>query len=94
MDSHDFHTGIGSVSGQFKLSIWVPTEALGKVIGKKGAVIQHIQRESGAICAIVSEAAGEGKGGGEPLWSPIVITGSPSKALAAHDMIRDVVEGE
>jgi hypothetical protein len=30
----------------------------------------------------------------EPLWSPIVVTGEPSKTLAAHDMIRDIVEGD
>eukprot|EP00603_Paraphysomonas_imperforata_P011618 CAMPEP_0114459762 /NCGR_PEP_ID=MMETSP0104-20121206/5380_1 /TAXON_ID=37642 ORGANISM="Paraphysomonas imperforata, Strain PA2" /NCGR_SAMPLE_ID=MMETSP0104 /ASSEMBLY_ACC=CAM_ASM_000202 /LENGTH=467 /DNA_ID=CAMNT_0001632419 /DNA_START=99 /DNA_END=1502 /DNA_ORIENTATION=+ len=91
-DTNALDKGVGGVSGQFKLSIWVPTEAVGKVIGKKGAVIQHIQRESGAMCAIVSEVAPEGKAGADALWSPIVITGSPSKTLAAHDMIRDVVE--
>jgi predicted RNA-binding protein YlqC (UPF0109 family) len=99
---------ISAVSGSFKLSLWVPAEAVGKVIGKKGAVIQHIQRESGALCAIVSEdnkgdrdrdrdrdKKGEGdKKGGASLWSPIVITATPSKARAAHDMILDVVEGE
>jgi predicted RNA-binding protein YlqC (UPF0109 family) len=97
---------ISAVSGSFKLSLWVPSEAVGKVIGKKGAVIQHIQRESGALCAIVSEDnkgdrdrdrdnKGEGdKKGGASLWSPIVITATPSKARAAHDMILDVVEGE
>lgn len=91
-DTAALDKGIGDVSGQFKLSIWVPTEAVGKVIGKKGAVIQHIQRESGAMCAIVSEASAESKEGADALWSPIVITGSPSKTLAAHDMICDVVE--
>ena len=81
------------MTGPFKLSIWVPTEAVGKVIGKKGAVIQHIQRETRTTCSILSdhssgeEAAADG-------WSPIVITGDPSKTLAAHDMIRDIVEGE
>lgn len=57
-------------------------------------MIQHIQRESGAMCAIVSDATAEAKAGADTLWSPIVITGSPSKTIAAHDMIHDVVEGE
>lgn len=75
-------------SGGFKLSIWVPAEAVGKVIGKKGAVIQHIQRETNTLCAIIS--AVEAAVG----WAPIVISGDPSRTLAAHDMIRDLVEGE
>lgn len=105
---------ITGIPGLFKLSIWVPTEAVGKVIGKKGAVIQHIQRETRTTCSIISSSSsssgpGVGSGGvdhrevhgdgaeaggaGEQPWSPIVISGEPSRTLAAHDMIRDLVEG-
>lgn len=52
-------------------------------------MIQHIQRETSTICAIIS-AGEEGAAG----WAPIVISGDPLKTLAAHDMIRDIVEGE
>ena len=85
----DFNEGVS----HFKLSIWVPTEAVGKVIGKKGAVIQHIQRETKTTCSIISVPNGESESMDGPKWSPIVIMGDPTRALAAHDMIQDIVEG-
>lgn len=91
----NFDEGFVDVVGDFKLNIWVPTEAVGKVIGKKGAVIQHIQRETKSSCSVISSgnvSEGITDTVDEPLWSPIMIIGSPKCALAAHDMIHDIVE--
>lgn len=83
--------------GSFKLSIWVPSEAVGKVIGKKGSVIQHIQTKTNTTCSIVSTStqsvASSAVDANGSRWAPIVITGEPASTMAAHEMIRDIVEG-
>ena len=60
----------------------------GKVIGKKGSVITHLQRttQSEVIVLTIPEVGSE-------LWSPVVITGEPLRALQAYELIKDIVEG-
>ena len=62
---------------------------VGKVIGKKGAVITHIQRETQTevvVLPIPPESA--------TLWCPICITGDPQKAINAYNTVKDIVEGK
>jgi rRNA processing protein Krr1/Pno1 len=60
---------------------------VGKVIGKKGAVITHIQltTQTEVIVLTITE--------GSEHWSPVVITGEPFKALQAFELIKDIAEG-
>lgn len=73
------------ISRGFRLSLWVPTDCMGKVIGSKGAVIQHIQRESQT--RMVSLPALR-----ETLWSPLAITGAPGSVLQAYLLVAKIVE--
>ena len=73
------------ISRNFHLSLRVPTEFMGKVIGTKGAVIQHIQRESQT--RIVSLPAIR-----EKLWSPLAITGAPGSVFQAYILVAKIVE--
>lgn len=79
----DFH----GVKG-FSLHMWIPTEAVGKVIGKKGAVITHIQltTQTEVVVLTITEAGSEH-------WAPVIITGEPYKALQAYELIKDIAEG-
>lgn len=60
----------------------------GKVIGKKGSVITHLQRttQSEVTVLTIPEIGSE-------LWSPVAITGEPLRALQAYELIKDIVEG-
>ncbi|CAM9161700.1 unnamed protein product, partial [Heterosigma akashiwo] len=62
------HLDHPSIRGKFTLSIWVPAEKCGMIIGKRGAMITHIQRESNTKLIIPPQIE-------ESLWSPIVIKG-------------------
>ena len=62
--------------------------AVGKVIGAKGAVIQHIQRETSTRVVILPTLDQQ------PLWSPFTITGDPNKVLIAYNLLKSIVEGE
>jgi hypothetical protein len=61
---------------------------VGKVIGAKGAVIQHIQRETSTRVVILPTLEQQ------PLWSPFTITGDPNKVLLAYNLLKSIVEGE
>ena len=36
----------------FSLTIWIPTEQVGMIIGKKGATIQKIQKDTSSIVTV------------------------------------------
>jgi hypothetical protein len=61
---------------------------VGKVIGKKGAVITHIQRQTQTEVVVLPLPPDS-----TSLWSPICITGEPTKALNAYNTVKDIVEG-
>lgn len=77
------------VLGDFKLSMWIPTELAGKVIGKKGTVITNIQRETGAHVINACPSIGES------LWMAVAIIGEIKSIIAAYNTISTLVsEGE
>ena len=63
-------------------------QIVGKVIGKKGVVVLHIQRES-ATRVIMSPPANA-----ESAWSPVLIIGDPSRTLTAFNMVKELVDGK
>lgn len=75
------------IERSFRLSVWVPSEAVGKVIGSRGTVIQHIQRETGT--RVVSLPAI-----GEKMWSPVVISGPPGGVILAYCLVTKITEEE
>lgn len=70
----------------FRLTMWIPKEQVGKVIGKKGAVILHIQRETKARVMTNPPSIADS------LWSPILIIGDPSKTFSAFKTIKSLVD--
>lgn len=60
---------------------------MGKVIGAKGTVIQHIQRETQAKVSTLPTSP-------DKLWSPFTITGAPDNVFAAYALIKVIVEGQ
>ena len=55
--------------GEIKLSMWIPQELGGKVVGKQGILISNIKIETG--CSLVNAM----KPLDSSLWSAIVIIG-------------------
>eukprot|EP00601_Ochromonadales_sp_CCMP2298_P025134 CAMPEP_0173274048 /NCGR_PEP_ID=MMETSP1143-20121109/2235_1 /TAXON_ID=483371 /ORGANISM="non described non described, Strain CCMP2298" /LENGTH=181 /DNA_ID=CAMNT_0014210839 /DNA_START=39 /DNA_END=581 /DNA_ORIENTATION=- len=74
--------------GDFKLTMWIPSDYAGRVIGKKGAVITNLLRETRAKQINAMQPVGRS------LWLPVVISGEYRHALAAYDAIAEIVEGE
>ncbi|KAJ1438383.1 hypothetical protein B484DRAFT_477169 [Ochromonadaceae sp. CCMP2298] len=73
--------------GDFKLTMWIPSDYAGRVIGKKGAVITNLLRETRAKQINAMQPVGRS------LWLPVVISGEYRHALAAYDAIAEIVEG-
>ena len=61
---------------------------VGKVIGKKGAVITHIQRTTQTEVVVLPVSTST-----EPLWSPLSISGDPAKVQSAFNIIKDMLGG-
>jgi hypothetical protein len=59
--------------GDIKLSMWIPQELGGKVVGKQGILISNIKIETG--CSLVNAM----KPLDSSLWSAIIIIGIKSK---------------
>jgi hypothetical protein len=76
-----------SIDRTFRLSVWVPTECVGKVIGTKGTVVQHIQRETQARVVSLPDL-------GDKPWSPVVITGAPGSVMLAYCLVTKITEEE
>eukprot|EP01041_Mallomonas_annulata_P002841 gene2841-5588_t len=75
-----------SLRDNFRLSMWIPKEQVGKVIGKKGVVILHIQRETQAKVIMNPPTVADSH------WSPVLVLGDPSKTLSAYRMVRELVD--
>jgi len=59
--------------GDIKLSMWIPQELGGKVVGKQGILISNIKIETG--CSLVNAM----KPLDSSLWSAIIIIGTKTK---------------
>jgi rRNA processing protein Krr1/Pno1 len=76
-----------NIQGDYKLSMWIPSELAGRVVGKKGVVITNIQRETrvkqmNALSAV-----------GESLWIAVVMIGDWKNITAAYKAVSDIVSG-
>ena len=74
-------------SGDFKLSMWIPAELTGKVIGTRGVTIQNIERET--KCNVVQAMSPVG----ESLWTAVVIMGEAYRCQAAYNAVALIVDG-
>lgn len=73
--------------GEIKLSMWIPSDLAGKVIGKKGTVIQNLQRESKTKLINALPRVGES------LWIAVAIVGDVKPVFDSCKLITDIVDG-
>jgi hypothetical protein len=74
------------VQNEYKLSMWIPKDLAGKVIGKRGIVISNLTRETRAKQINALQPVGAS------LWIAVVILGSYKSIIAAYNAISDIVE--
>mmetsp|Transcript_31507 Transcript_31507/g.30072 ORF Transcript_31507/g.30072 Transcript_31507/m.30072 type:complete len:583 (-) Transcript_31507:374-2122(-) len=74
--------------GDFKLTMWIPSELGGKVIGKKGVVIANLTIET--KCDVIRALQPVGSS----LWAAVVIMGEASRCFAAYKAIAALVFNE
>lgn len=73
---------------EIKLTMWIPAELGGRVVGKKGVVISNIQRET--HCKLMHALAPIGSS----LWIAVVIMGSSSSVQAAYKAVSGIVSNQ
>ena len=73
-----------SVAG-FKLTIWIPVEQVGIVIGRSGATISRIQSSSSSRLNVVPDPEASP-------WAPVYIKGAPDGVFMAAKLVSDLVE--
>eukprot|EP01035_Chromulina_nebulosa_P021529 gene21529-27876_t len=76
------------IKGQLKLTMWIPSDLAGKVIGRKGTVITNLKLTTkvdhvGAVQPV-----------GNSLWQPVVIIGKIKHIIEAYNEISRMVYGE
>lgn len=76
----------------FSLRLYVPTEQVGIIIGKKGAKITHIQTTSHTRVVMASSSSSSAVEQPESAWFEVLVKGSPSGCLAAASIIAGLVE--
>lgn len=69
----------------FKLTIWIPVEQVGVVIGRSGQQINRIESACGSRLNVVAEPAAS-------TWAPVHIKGGPEGAFAAARQVEELVE--
>lgn len=72
----------------FKLSMWIPADLAGRVVGKKGVVITNLQRETQTRLINALQPVGSS------LWVAVVIIGESPNVLKAYKAVSDIVIGE
>lgn len=73
--------------GDFKLSMWIPAELGGKVIGVKGIIISNLKTET--KCKLIKAM----KPVGQSLWTAVVIIGDAFKCQSAYNAVAGIVSG-
>eukprot|EP01040_Poterioochromonas_malhamensis_P001151 gene1151-1222_t len=76
------------IQGDFKLSMWIPSDLAGRVVGKRGVVITNLQRETRAKLMNALSPVGES------LWIAVVIIGDWKSIIAAYKAVSEIVAGE
>ena len=82
---HVFY-GNDILQGDFKLSMWIPADLGGKVIGVKGIVISNLTTET--KCKHIKAM----KKVGDSLWAAVVIIGEAARCLAAYNAVAGIVD--
>ena len=77
--------GSDLLHGEFKLTMWIPADLGGKVIGVKGIIISNLTTET--KCKFIKAL----KPVGESLWTAVVIIGEASRCLAAYNAVAGIV---
>lgn len=85
MVAHAVHLEKG---GDFKLTMWIPAELGGKVIGVKGIIISNLTHET--QCRFIKALQPVG----DSLWVAVVMMGEPERCLAAYNAIAKLVFNE
>lgn len=76
----------GFLSRDLHLSMWIPAELAGLVVGKKRTTISNIQQETKTT---LLEAK---KPFNNSLWSAVIIHGDKQHVKMAYDAIADIVD--
>ena len=84
MGPEDNHSSAG-FNGEVQLTMYIPAEMSGKVIGVKGIIISNITRET--QCRFIKAMQPVG----DSLWCAIVIMGEPDRCLIAYQAIAKMV---
>ncbi len=74
--------------GDFKLTMWIPAELGGKVIGVKGIIISNLIHET--QCRFIKALQPVG----DSLWVAVVMMGEPERCLSAYNAIAKLVFNE
>jgi len=74
---------------ELKLTMWVPSDQVGKIVGKQGSTITKLTNETGASLIRALQPQSQ-----TTLWSGIAIHGMPPKVLQAYNKVSEIVGGE
>ena len=74
------------IDQDLKLSVYIPADAAGKVIGKKGIVVSNIKRETQASLITAMKPVGNS------LWIAVVILGGLESISGAYYAVATIVE--
>jgi len=84
MGPEDNHSSAG-FNSEVQLTMYIPAEMSGKVIGVKGIIISNITRET--QCRFIKAMQPVG----DSLWCAIVMMGDPDRCLVAYQAISKMV---
>ena len=73
-----------SVAG-FKLTLWIPVEQVGIVIGRSGQTINKIQGGTSSRLNVVPDQDASA-------WAPVYIRGAPDGVFAAAQQVVELVD--